>query len=342
MKKYIRLFALIGALLLGLTLLAGCGSGANYAIQVGDRTVTENDYYRTISSLRSNFLTSTESEDTKDFWTDEMEDGTTLSQSLVDTATAYLTNAKLYALQFDALGLSFAENEEATIQSTLEDAVESSGGMSAFNEYLAGMNYTYEEYLEEVYDSAKKSKVLKHYFGEKSENPITTEEIKEYYNEHNALVKIIYLVKFDPKTGETYDDKTLKEIAQKAQDAYDAALREKNFDEVISVHSDITDNLEGGTVISDNGSYDETVTKAVMAMKTGEIIKLELDYAHMIIKRFDGTADDVFTATKQQAALETICADEIEEMLAEWKANTTVKINKKIIKKYLPEKMIKK
>ena len=69
-------------------------------------------------------------------------------------------------------------------------------------------------------------------------------------------------------------------------------------------------------------------------------ILLDLDTAYMVIKRYDGTAEDGFTTTLQQATLEEIRAEEIDELLTLWKDEAKIKINHKLIKKYRPENTV--
>lgn len=338
MKKNI-----VSILLCLILLLSGC-SKADYAIMVGNHTVTENDYSRTMSSLRSNYLSAeSEATDTKEFWTSATDNGKTLSEATVEVVQEHLIESKLYALQFDKLELAFTEEEENSIQSALSQTVESFGGMSKFNTYLQQTNYTYDEFLEEQFDTAKKSKVLSYYYGADGKTPVKLQDIKDYYNVHNALVKAVTILKVDKETGETLSADELKAVAQKATDAYNAAITPADtdtFEDVIAVYGSYSGDTDSFIV---NDSEGETeLVKQVLEMKVGEVLKLENDDAYYIFKRYDGTADDVFTATLQLTTLETIRADEIEAMLEEWREAADIKINKKIVKKYRPEKMIQK
>lgn len=339
MKKAI---SLVLCLALTLSCLAGCsGSKETYAIKVDDLTVTENDYYRNVVNLRYRYISGLGEEDTVALWTDEMEDGATMSEVFVDYINDYLISGKLYARQFDELGLSFSETEESTITRVLSEATDEAGGMSALTEQLEEEGYTYEEYLTEIYDSAKKTKVLSYYFGEENGlKPVSSQDIKDYYNVHNARVKTIILMKIDTSTGEALADDELKEVKQKAQDAYDSAIAPSEtdqFDELIALYSEDTSSKGDGIVISDSGDYDETLTDAALALEVGEVKLLDLESGYIILKRYDGTADSVFTAAMRQSVLETIRADEIEALIAEWKEAAEIKINTKITKKYRPE-----
>ncbi len=333
--------SIISILLCLMLLLTGCSSKADYAIKVGDRTVTENDYYRTMTLLRTNYLSSdSEASDTKEYWNSTVDTGETLSDAMVEVVQEHLIENKLYAVQFDNLGLTFTESEESTIQSAISETVNSFGSMSKFNEYLQSTNYTYDEFLEEQYDLTKKSKVLSYYYGADGKDPVKLQDIKDYYNVHNALIKMATVLKVDDETGEELSDSELKEATQKAEDAYSAAVTPADtdtFEDVIAVYSYYSGDTESFVVNETN--TEETVLAQILELKVGEVLKLETDDCYYIIKRYDGTAEDVFTATMQLETLETIRADEIEAMLEEWEENTTVKINKKVVKKYRPEKM---
>ncbi|PWM39881.1 MAG: hypothetical protein DBX52_04050 [Clostridiales bacterium] len=343
MKKFLRPLLLGLILSVGVSLLTGCGKKADYAIRVGDLKISENDYYRNVLALRSNYLASLNEEDSVALWTEPMDDGATMSDVFVDYINNHLIEQKLYAQQFERLGLSFAENEEQAIHSALSEAVENAGGMSTFTAALAQENYTYDEYLEEIYDSAKKSKVLAYYYGEGGVAPVSTQDIKDYYNVHNARVKVVFILKVDASTGEALGEEALAEARRKAEDVYNLACKESEtdqFDEIISLYSDDTSSKGSGIVVSENGGYNEEMTSAALAMEVGEVTRLELENGFMILKRYDGTADDVFTSTMRQATLETLRADDISAMLEDWKKDSDIQINTKITKKYLPEKLV--
>lgn len=342
MQKMFRGLAALIAVFLTLGMLASCKK-ESYAIKVEDKVVTEGDYKRNVYTLKENYVSSIGATESKKFWTDPLEDGNTMSQVFVDYLDDYLVQNKLYALQFDKLGLSFTAEEDRVIQQSLSDMIEAYGSMSAFNQALADGFYTYEEYLEEVYDSAKKSRVLKHYFGEESENPVSIEEIKDYYAKTYARVKFIYLSKLDEETGEVLKGTGLRELRQKADEVLDSAKRASksvSFEDLIKVHGDITSIAEEGMVLSQESGADPALTEAAMEMKVGEIRLVDSEYAYLIVKRYDGTADEFFTATVQQSALEELCAKEIAALIEEWRAEADIKINQKITKKYRPEKLV--
>lgn len=342
MKRAIRLCCALLALTLTLLLAAGCGQKETWAIRVEGLTVSENDYARTMSLLRTNYLYAEGAEDTAEFWNDQAGSGGTRADELTEYVNDRLIDNKLYALQFDKLGLSFTESEEQTIMSALSEAVESYGGMTAFNEMLAQADYTYEEYLTEIYDSAKKSKVLNHYYGDDGVSPVDVQDLKDYYNLHNALVKAIFIQKVDSEGAALTGDE-LAAAKQKADDAYAAASQPSEtdqFDEFISVYSDDTSTQGSPAVIAEGDGTDNTLSATAFKMEIGAVELVELDSVFVILKRYDGGDDEYFNATVRQSTLETVRADEIDAMLQEWREAAAVKINNKLIKRYRPENMI--
>ena len=205
------------------------------------------------------------------------------------------------------------------------------------------LGYTYEEYLTEIYDASKKTKVLNYYFGEGGEFATSDQDIKDYYNVHNALIKTIILMKYDPTTGNELEGEELKTLQKKAEDAYASAIKESStdlFPDLISMYSQDTSTLEKGIVISDNGEFNEELSKTALELEVGEVSKLETETGYIIIKRYNGTDDEVFDGVIRQTALEALRADKIKELLTQWEADAEVKINTKITHQYKPEKLV--
>ncbi|MBQ7935832.1 MAG: SurA N-terminal domain-containing protein [Clostridia bacterium] len=343
MKKTSRFISVCLLLVLSLSLLAGCNKKEEqaYAIKVGDRIISELEYSRTAAILRENYLATLDTEDTLELWETEVEDGVTLSDMVVEAVCNQLIVNKLYEIQFDALGLTLSDDEIAAINKDLSEMVEAAGGMTAFHEVLAEKNYTYEEYEAELHAYAKKEKVLDYYFGENGVKPTSDQDIKDWYNLHNARIKTVSILKVNASTWDPLSEADLENAKKKSEDAYAAALRKSDvdlFDDVISIFSDSDDN-ESFVVNEDNG-YDEALTKAALDMEVGEVRWVETEYAYGVVKRYDGTADDVFTEEIRQVTLETIRSDEIDAYLEQWEENQTVTVNQKAISQYRPEKFV--
>lgn len=339
MKKCIRAVALMAMAVLFIGMLSACG-GADYAMKIGESIVSENDYKRGVATLRQNYLEESGDEDSKELWTAKDEQGSTLSDLLCDSLQQELIRKKLYAEQFAKLGLSFTAEEEKAISESIAQVAEAYGSMTEFNQQLAKGYYTYDEFLAEYYDSAKKTKVLNYYFGEQGEKPVSLQDLKNYYDLSHRYVKFIYITKED-EDGNFVTGAELQDARDRAKLALEAAQRESDrdlFPDLIEAHSDMDFSSADGMVITNDGSFNEKVETAAFGLEIGEITLVETEGALMILKRYDGTTEEAFTATLQQQTLEEIRAEEIEALLAEWQQEYKVKINKKVVKKYRPEK----
>ncbi len=341
MRNFCRAIAVGVMVALLITTLAAC-SGPDYAIKVGNSIISENDYKRGVATLRQNYLEQSGEEDTKELWTAEDDQGSTLSEMLTDALQQELIEKKLYAEQFEALGLSFSAEEEAAITESVAQIAEAYGSMTEFNNALADGYYTYDEFLTEYYDAVKKTKVLSHYFGEQGEKPVSLQDLKNYYDLNHIYVKFIYITKLDEE-GNFFVDEELQDACDRAQEALEAAQRESEkdyFPDLIETHSDMKADEADGMVITNDGTFNEDVEKAAFSLEIGEVTLVETESALMILKRYDGTTDELFTATLRQQTLEEIRAEEIEAKLTEWEQEFKVKINQKMLKKYRPEKFV--
>ncbi len=338
MKKAIRFISV----LLLLLLLSGCGKEA-YAIKVGEKIVTEGDYSRTIMLTRKNYLTALNQADSAELWQTEVEEGKTLSQMMVDTTCDQLTNLKLFEIQFEQLGLTLSEEAVNDIKTDLEETVEAAGGMSAFHTILEERNYTYEEYEAELYAHAQKDAVVHYYFGEKGVRKDTSpKDLMDWYNLHFAQVKALLLYKTDAQTGESLTEDEIAAAKRKAEEALETATRPSDvdlFDEVIQLYGD--EGTDGdGLTISKEGGYDEALTTAALDMAVGEVRVVEMESAFAVIKRYEGTTEKLWTKEVQQETLELLRSEEIDDLLAKWKEENPVKINKRVIKSFRPENFI--
>ncbi len=342
MKNFVRAIAFFAVAVLLIGALASCSS-ADYAIKVGNSVISENDYKRGIAALRQNYLQESGEEDKKELWTAKDDQGSTLSEVLTETLQQELIQKKLYAEQFEALGLSFTAEEEQALTESVAQIAETYGSMTEFNNALADGYYTYDEFMTEYYDAAKKTKVLSHYFGEKGEKPVSLQDLKNYYALNHAYVKFIYITKQDEE-GNFFVGKDLQDARDRAQAALDAAQRESEkdyFPDLIETHSDMRADEADGTVITKDGAFNKKVEEAAFKLELGEVTLVEIESALMILKRYDATTDELFTATLRQQTLEEIRAEEIEAKLAEWEQNFKVKTNQKMLKKYRPENFVK-
>ena len=271
MKKII---AMSLAAVLALGCLGGCGGEEtppaedpkkSIAIEVGAQVVSENEYYRYMYSERYDLLGI--EDDTAEFWAGEKEKGVTYSDAAVEAVQKEWIVTKLYAEQFDLLGLSFTAEETERFNAALEQEITAAGGMGSFREQLIANRYTYEEYQTALLDMEKKDKVLTHYFGEGGEYAPKAEALADFYNENYARIKMIMVSKVDSMYGDLLPEEDLADAKEKAEDAYAAALKDtdpKRFNELISLYSADASTRGDGAIIHKD-SEDE-IASAILAL----------------------------------------------------------------------------
>ncbi|MBQ3085408.1 MAG: peptidylprolyl isomerase [Clostridia bacterium] len=342
-----RTISLILALLLSMGMLASCSEEASpapsatpeIAITVGNQQVSANDYYRYMYSTRYSLLGS--NTDELAFWESEKEKGVTYSDAATEEVQQRWIDLKLFAEEFDRLKLSFSAEEESAFNAALEQEINASGGMSNFRAQLTANHFTYEEYKTSLYDAMKKDRVLLHYFGEGGEKAVPMEELKAYYNENNARIKMILLSKVDSYYNEPLEESEIKTKRETMEDAYAAAQRKTDptyFDELISIYSEDATTRGKGAIYS-KGDESEMAKKA-FALEIGEITTFENEVGFYVIQRFDGTTEDVFTEKTVLQVIEVYCAEQIDALLSEWRAAAKITVDEAVVELYRPENLI--
>lgn len=337
MKRTMRWIAALAVACTLLCALGGC-SGKDYAIKVGDQIITENAYRCTVAALRNAVLYNATEAESKAFWQQEEEGGVSRADALVAKAQEQLINEALFNAEFERLGLSFSAEEEAAITEAIRRMVNAYGTMTALNEALAANGYTYDEFVEEYYSTARKNKVISHYFSE-----VTEEQIAEYYQENYVYVKFIYITKEDPATGTFLTGEALDAARAKAQNALDAANHAgalDNFNDLIELYTDVDLEECRGILVGNNGALDAAFTKGAMALKVGEVRIIETEGAFMVTKRVDGMTEEIFDTAMRRQMLEEMKSEEIQALLTEWREDFPIKYNQGLIKKCRPEKMM--
>jgi len=188
MKKLRKLTALALVLCMMLVMAASCG-GSGYVIKVGERTVSEAMYENTAKSYKSNFLTSygmesatdAELSEIWDQYTDENQTST-VGDYLDSAVQNYLITNMLFSNQFDKLGLTLSDETISEIELEVEQMANQAGGLESLRDTLMEVNgITYEEFVDQYYDSAKRTAVVQYYFGENgAEHPVSEQEIADY------------------------------------------------------------------------------------------------------------------------------------------------------------------
>ena len=195
MKIFKRALSALAAAAVILTALASCSSGG-YALKIGDRVISADQYKAVAVSIKSQFLTSNDLEENDELWDRYIDESysSTVQEYLDAMIQTYLITYNLYSIHFDELGLKLDEDVTSEIEETMQGFITQYGSREALDEHLRSQGFTYEEFESQYYDEAKKQAVIMYYFGpESTENPVSREALREYYEEYYTKVKHVFL-----------------------------------------------------------------------------------------------------------------------------------------------------
>lgn len=349
MKKLRILTALALVLCMMLVMAASCG-GSGYVIKVGERTVSEAMYENTAKSYKSNFLTSygmesatdAELSEIWDQYTDENQTST-VGDYLDSAVQNYLITNMLFSNQFDKLGLTLSDETISEIELEVEQMANQAGGLESLRDTLMEVNgITYEEFVDQYYDSAKRTAVVQYYFGENgAEHPVSEQEIADYYTENYARVKHVLLLTVDESTSEPLDDEAVAQAEQTANEVYELATMDNggvdNFDQLIDEYNQdpgMSTYPEGYRIHKDDNTYDTAFKDAAFDMEIGEVRIVKGSFGYHVMKRYNVTDEETFTAEDKEMLLENMMSEEINGLLDQWLLETPAEINDALVQKY--------
>ena len=334
MKKLTKITAMVMSLVLCLLSLSSCKS--NYALKIGDRIITPEQYKAAAVSIKTQFLAENGIEDTEDQWTKPMteNDTTTLQEYLDAMIQSYLIEYNLYAIHFDELGLKISEERAAKIQNELDTYIKQYGSEKAFDEALKKSGFSYKDYKEQLYNEAKKSEVILYYFGPDSKkNPTTHQQIKEYYNEYYTKVKHIFISTRDSNSND-FTVAQKEETGKKAQEIYDRIIAGEDYDTLLDEFNQdpgMVTNPDGYIFSQDDTSYTRAFHNAAFDMAFDEVRLVQSNLGFHIMKRYEFITDDVTDPEVELNLISNMMGNEIADVLQQLKDRIGVTYNDKIL-----------
>lgn len=334
MKKIIRTSAIIMILVLCLLNLTSCGG--EYALKIGDRRITPEQYRAAAVSIKTQFLAENGIEDTEDQWTKPMSttDTTTLQEYLDAMIQSYLIEYNLYAIHFDELGLKIPEETTLEIEKNLQTYVNQYGSVDALDKALKKNGFSYKEYKEQFYNEAKKAQVILYYFGpDSTKNPTTHQQIQEYYNENYTKVKHIFLSTRDSQSNDfTISEK--EEVGKKAQLIYERAINGEDYDALLNEYNEdpgMASNPEGYIFSQEDTSYTRAFHNAAFDMEFDEIRLVQTNLGFHIMKRYKFITEDVTDPDVELSLISNMMSSEIADVLQQLKDRIGVTYNDRVL-----------
>lgn len=335
MKKirYILAPLCIGVILLGI--LGSCAKN-NFALKIGDVEISRKQYEITAKSIKSQFFTETNVEETDDIW-DQYIDTTyssTTQEYLDAKVQSYIITYNLYAIHFDELGLELDKTVVDEIESAIDALIKQYGDKEAFKDALEQQGYSYDQFVEQYYNEEKEKAVIMHYFGPDSTiEPTPRDEIEKYYNEYYSKVKHIFFSTRDDETND-YSNEKKAEIGEKAQRVYERVMNGEDFDKLLDEFNEDTGmvtNPDGYVFSSDDTSYVPLFVETAFDMQPGDVRIIQTYMGYHIIKKYSFTDDDTFAPENEKALIENMKSTEASDLLDELKERIGVTYNNTVL-----------
>lgn len=333
-----KLKYIVALLCMGVMLLSIMGSCAqnNFALKIGDVVISREQYEITAKSIKSQFFSETNVEETDEIW-DQYIDTTyssTTQEYLDAKVQSYIITYNLYAIHFDELGLQLDKEVVDEIEGAIDALIKQYGDKAKFKEALETQGYSYDQFVEQYYNEAKEKAVIMHYFGPDSEiNPTPRDEIEKYYNEYYSKVKHIFFSTRDSETND-YNNEKKAEIGKKAQGVYDRIMNGEDFEKLLDEYNEDTGmvtNPDGYVFSSDDTSYVPLFVDTAFEMKPGDVRLIQTYMGYHIIKKYSFTDDDTFSPENEKLLIENMKSTEASDLLDELKERIGVTYNNTVL-----------
>ena len=333
-----RLRHIVAALIVCVTLLcclASCEKD-DYALKIGDVTVSKEQYRIIAMSLKSQFLTENGIEETADMWEKYADDSysATMQEYLDAYIQSYIIRASVYSQHFDKLGLKLDAETEKEIASTIAALEKSYGGKEQLKKSLEETGYDYDQFISQYYDEAKEEAVIMHYFGPDSKiNPTPREDVIAYYNEYYTKVKHIFFSTQDEETND-YSNEKKAEIGQKAKEVYDRVVAGEDFETLLDEFNEdpgMASNPDGYTFSTEDTSFVPIFRETAFDMEAGEVRLIQSYMGYHIMKKYPFTENDAFAPENERMLIENMKSTEATELLEELKEEIGVKYNNTVL-----------
>lgn len=258
-KKIKKIIAGISAIVLMATATA-CGSDTKWALQYGDYEARAGIFLFYQMSAYSEAITNLQ-EDNPDLDTSDTKalknstiDDTPIEEWIQNDATEKVEVYLQVLKQFDELGLELSEDDLASIK-TLTDTY-----WQYYSQYYTQNGIGEQSFKDINTYSYKMKKVFDYYYGEGGVEEVPEQDLKDYYEEHNARVKYICLNSTDAD-GNFLSD----EMKTMAENFLTRANTGENFDNLIAEYEDYKTKLaeeqsaETTTIATDSSQSEGTL-----------------------------------------------------------------------------------
>ena len=344
MKKLFRIVSLICVM----ALFSGCGlisesdkavkkkQTENSIVTVNGENVAKDIFYYYFYNSQDEVLKEAgiDSADSipDDFWTTE-KDGKTPLKTAKENALSDMIDDRLQYQKAKEEGITLTADEKSSIQSQVAQIKQNQNMLAQLSQMKIGVDYYEELMTESAYIQKLVSKYIKDGTIKVDENEAKQALEKDYIKAKHILIATV-----DTSTNQSLSD---EEIAKKEATANDVLAQIKaggDFDELMNKYSEDPglSTAPDGYVFT-TGSMVQEFEDAAYALKPGEVSGLvKSSYGYHIIKREQLDLN----GTQEKQHLENIeynsAIPELKKLTEKWKANASVKKNKKLLESIEP------
>jgi len=298
-----------------LTLLCGC-SPSPTAVQVGNRKVDASEYAFYLYYNRTN---------------SGAESGTVLydaqaNETARSLALDQIVTNEVVLLKCQELDLELSEAQKTTLELNKERLVESLGGKSAYLSYLQ-QTYLTDRAYDKFQSNTYYYDILYTHMALENRQDFTDEKLRQYFSDHYATVKYIYLGLLD-ENGEKPDRITRDETLKTAQTIVEQARTPgADFDALMERYNEDLSMPVGGFAISEPEARSTDYLATLFDLEENGVSDIiAMSDGYYILKRcpipatyYDENQTDIY-----QAALD----EKFAETLDGWKSEYTVTVSK--------------
>ena len=234
MKK-IRLISIALILCLFASCAASCGKTLP-AMEFRGKQISVNLYSYWQSAIKSNYVDATT--DTEQYWSTRISEDETYADRMNDIVNMNVRYNVISAALFDEYGLTLDDETLTSIDSSIEDYIESFGSKNDANAELSKYNINIDM-LKEIYTiEAKANAVYSHLYGDDGIRKITDEKLDEFFKNNYMHVNVMILFSSfeyekdengELKQNESGDGYLTRDLTEEESNA-----KQKTADEIIS------------------------------------------------------------------------------------------------------------
>ncbi|MDD3193358.1 MAG: hypothetical protein PHE47_05825 [Oscillospiraceae bacterium] len=352
MKRLKSALALVLALMMVLA-LGGCtlNSGTNWIAKSGDTTLPaglyilnlSNNYSYAVSVLQQMYAEDAASVDTGDVWKNSL-DGKALNDWITDETKDSIKDYFAVLNQFNELGFTFDEADEALITQEVENYW--SQGKDSYEE----TGVSKDSIRLQVESRYRSRKIFDSIYGKGGEKEVSDAELKSYYAENYQHIQYVSISIKDLEGDDLQKRKDLaNEMITRARAGEDFVSLLKETERTLSLESGTAeadlptredDYFDYTISASSESYYPAAMVTAAKEMATDEMRVVTTDEALILIKKLDPMADEKNFEENRESILSAAKNDEFLEAVSQWGESLEITFNNSAVKRYAAKKML--